>query len=86
MCAPISMLLCLPICASCAAVEPAVVVRPEMVKAQLPEALIVPCPPPDKRQWRTTRDIIATADAEAAALKTCSAQVDGIRAWSEGPK
>ncbi len=62
------------------------VVRPEMVKAQVPEALIVPCPPPDKRQWRTTRDILATADANEVALKTCSAQVEGVRAWSEGQK
>lgn len=52
----------------------------------MPEALIVPCPPPDKRQWRTTRDIIATADADAAALRQCSAQVDGIRQWSEAQK
>ncbi len=57
-----------------------------MVKVQVPEALIVPCPPPDKRRWRTTRDIIATADANEVALKTCSAQVDGVRAWSEGQK
>ncbi len=62
------------------------VVRPEVVEAQVPGALIVPCPLPDKRQWRTTRDVIATADADAAALKTCSAQVDGVRAWSEGQK
>lgn len=80
------MLLCLPICASCAAVKPAVVVRPELVKAQVPAALTVPCPAPDRRQWRTTRDIIATADADAAALRVCSAQVDGMRAWSEGQK
>lgn len=62
------------------------VVRPELVKAQVPAALIVPCPAPDKRRWNTTRDIVATADADAAALRTCSAQVEGVRAWSEGQK
>lgn len=60
--------------------------RPELVKVQVPAALMVPCPAPDKRQWRTTRDIVATADADAAALRTCSAQVEGVRAWSEGQK
>lgn len=49
----------------------------------MPEALVVPCPRPDARQWRTTRDIIASVDANEAALKTCSAQVDGVRAWDQ---
>jgi hypothetical protein len=62
------------------------VVAPRTVKVLPPAALTVPCPAPDRRPWRTTRDVIGTASANEAALKTCSAQVDGIRTWSEGPK
>lgn len=50
----------------------------------MPEAFLVPCPQPDRRQWRTTRDIIASVDANEAGLKACTAQVDGIRAWDQG--
>lgn len=75
--------MCLTIFAGCAAGKPAVVVAPMEVRPRVPAALTVPCPPPDRRQWRTTRDIIASVDSNEAALKTCAAQVDGIRAWDQ---
>jgi hypothetical protein len=80
----ISTLLCLPICASCTTTE--TIVAPRAVKVLPPAALTVPCPKPDRRPWRATRDIVGTATANEAALKVCSAQVDGIRSWSEGQK
>jgi hypothetical protein len=61
-----------------------VVVKPEVVKVHVPDAFTVPCPKPDRRQWRTTRDIIASVDANEAALKQCAAQIDGIRQWNAG--
>lgn len=77
------MALCLTIFAGCAGGKPAVVVAPMEVRPRVPAALIVPCPAPDRRQWRTTRDIIASVDSNEAALKTCAAQVDGVRTWDQ---
>lgn len=59
-------------------------VAPQEVRPRVPAALIVPCPPPDRRQWRTTRDIIGSVDANEASLKACAAQIDGVRAWDRG--
>lgn len=86
MSALISTLLCLPICASCTTTE--TVVSPRTVKISPPAALTEPCPKPDRRPWHTTRDIVGTAAANEAALKQCSAQIDGIREWfaASGPE
>lgn len=75
-------LLCLPIFASCTTTEREVTV-PKLVKVHVPAALKAKCPPADKRPWNTTRDIVGTASANAAALATCSAQIDGIREWDK---
>lgn len=77
------MLLCLLICAGCTTVAD-VVVSPTTVRAEVPAALIAPCAKPDRRPWRTTRDIVNTANANGAALETCGAQVEGVRAWNAG--
>lgn len=82
---PISTLLFLPIFASCASVKPSVVVKSEVVKVHVPDAFTVQCPKPDRRQWRTTRDVIASVDANEAALRQCAAQIDGIRQWNASP-
>lgn len=78
------MLLCLLTCASCTTVAERVVVKPTVLKAKVPAALIAPCPKPDRRKWKTTRDIVNTANANGAALATCAAQVDGVRKWNDG--
>jgi hypothetical protein len=82
MSAPFSILPCLLICASCATVKPQVVVKPVEVRRAVPAALLTPCPKPDRRAWRTTRDIVATADANEASLKQCAARVEGVRQWN----
>ena len=81
MSALISTLPFLPICASCTTTE--TVVAPQVVVARPPDALTAPCPKPDRRPWHTTRDVVGSATANEAALKQCSAQVDGIREWSK---
>lgn len=78
-------LLCLLPLAACTTAAD-VVVAPKMVRPEVPAALIASCPKPDRRPWRVTRDIVLTAAANEAALKQCSAQVDGVRAWNEGQK
>lgn len=59
---------------------------PKTVKLSVPPALIEPCPSPDRRKWSTVQDIVATANANEARLRACAAQVDGVRAWDQGPK
>ena len=54
-----------------------------MVKEKVPAALIKPCPPPYRKPIETTGGFIERGDQNEAALATCSAQVDGIRAWDQ---
>lgn len=59
-------------------------VEPKLVKVRVPAALIAPCAPVDKRPWKTTRDIIDTANANGANLAACGAQVSGVAQWDKG--
>lgn len=61
-------------------------VAPKPVVRHVPAALKQPCPKPDRRPWRTTGDIVASAGANEAALNVCAAQVDGVRAWDAAQK
>ena len=85
-CAPISVLLSLPILSGCLTSKPAVVTAPVVVRESVPAALVRPCPPGQRKPLVTTGDIINRLTYTEAALATCSAQVDGIRAWNEGQK
>ena len=79
-----SISLCLVSLVGCTTTE--TVVAPKTVKLSVPPALIEPCQKPDRRKWSTVKDIVATANINEARLNACSAQVDGIRAWNDGPK
>lgn len=63
-------------------VLPGVVVKTVVVKEKVPAALIKPCPPAYRKPITMTGDC-RRGDHNAAALATCSAQVDGIRAWDK---
>lgn len=78
------MMLCLLISAGCTTAAKPVVVEPKTIRLKVPAPLLVKCPDADNRSWKTTRDIIATATANGAALATCSSQVDAIRSWNSG--
>ena len=78
-----STLLCLTLCGGCTTVPPEVVVKTVVVKERIPAALIKPCPPPYRKPIETTGGFIERGDQNEAALATCSAQVDGIRAWDQ---
>lgn len=78
------MVLCLPILASCTTTE--TVVAPKAIVRHVPAALTQPCPPADRRPWKTTADIVASSNANEAALRACAAQVDGVRQWDEAQK
>lgn len=76
--------MCLLILAGCTTTE--TVVAPQAVKLAVPPALIEPCQKPDRRKWKTVQDIVDTANSNERRLNSCAAQVDGVRAWDEGPK
>jgi hypothetical protein len=63
-----------------------VVTAPQMIREQVPAALTRPCPKKRRGKLNTTADIVNRLTYTEGALDTCSAQVDGVRAWSEGQK
>lgn len=58
-------------------------VRTEIVRDKLPDALLAPVPPAWSKPVKTTGDFIERGDQDAAALRVCRAQVDAIRKWSD---
>jgi hypothetical protein len=79
-----SISLCLLISAGCTHTD--TVIAPTTVKLSVPPALIEPCQQPDRRKWSTVKDIVATANRNEQRLNACAAQIDGVRAWNDGPK
>lgn len=59
---------------------------PTVVREQVPAVLLRPCPGKQRKPLVTTADIVNRLTYTEAALATCSAQVEGIRQWSEGAK
>jgi len=61
-------------------------IRTEVVRENVPDALVRPCPP----RWRkaggpvATGDFVERGDHNEAALAACAAQVDSIRKWNDG--
>ena len=86
LCAIISLALCLPILTGCLTDKPTVVTAPQVIHDQVPGALTRPCPPKRRGHLRTTADIVNRLTYTEGALDTCSAQVDGVRAWNERQK
>ena len=78
-----STLLCLTLSGGCTTVPPEVITKTVVVKEKVPAALIKPCPPAYRKPITTTGGFVEQGDHNAAALATCSAQVDGIRAWDK---
>ncbi|SDP92617.1 hypothetical protein SAMN05428967_4487 [Phyllobacterium sp. YR620] len=78
-CASILMGLCLSLCAGCST-SPKAFQATKVVEVYPPAALMAPCPNP-YREVNTTGDLVNRLTATEGALKTCSAQIDGIRAW-----
>lgn len=59
---------------------PDVVVKPEIVPALPPLALLRPCPNPF-RLIDTTGQLVEQLTATRGALKACAAQVDALAQW-----
>jgi hypothetical protein len=57
------------------------VAPPEIIKERVPAVLLRPCPPAWHGTIRTTGDFVERGDTNEAALKVCSAQVEGTRKW-----
>lgn len=77
---------CLPILTGCLTSKPAVVTAPQVIREQVPAALTRPCPTKRRGPLKTTADIVNRLTWTEGALETCAAQVDGVRAWSEGQR
>ena len=77
---------CLPIWTGCSTVKPAVVTAPQVIRETVPAALVRPCPKKQRGSLKTTADVVNRLTYTEGALDTCSAQVDGVRAWSEAQK
>lgn len=80
---PISALLCLPILTGCLTNKPQVVTATTIIRDEVPAALLRPCPPRQRKPLVTTADIVNRLTYTEGGLAICSAQVDGIRKWSE---
>lgn len=78
--------LSLPILTGCLTSKPAVVAAPEVIREAVPAALIKACPPKQRGPLKTTGDVVNRLTYTEGALATCTAQVDGVRAWNEGQK
>lgn len=63
-----------------------VVTSTAIIREEVPAALLHPCPPKQRKPLVTTADIVNRLTYTEGALATCAAQVDGVRAWSEGQK
>lgn len=77
---------CLPILTGCLTAKPAVVTAPQVIRETPPASLTRPCPKKRRGKLTTTADIVNRLTYTEGALDTCSAQVDGMRAWSEAQK
>lgn len=86
MCGPIWLVAFLPILTACSTNRPALVTSSTVIREQVPAVLVRPCPPRQRKPLVTTADIVNRLTYTEAALATCSAQVDGVRAWGEGQK
>ena len=73
--------LSLPTFSGCST-APKIVSRTEMVVAEPPAQLLLPCPKP-YRPVTTTGGLVDQLTATRGALATCAAQVDGIRQWRD---
>lgn len=80
---PICLALCLPILTGCLTSKPQVVTATTIIRDEVPAALLRPCPPKQRKPLVTTADIVNRLTYTEGALATCTAQVDGIREWSE---
>lgn len=78
--------LSLPILTGCLTSKPAVVTAPEVIREAVPAALTKACPPKQRGPLKTTGDVVNRLTYTEGALATCTAQVDGVRAWNEGQK
>lgn len=83
---PILLAVCLPILTGCLTGKPAVVTAPQVIREQVPATLTRPCPTKRRGPLKTTADIVNRLTWTEGALETCAAQVDGVRAWSEGQR
>ncbi len=81
---PILLAACLPILTGCLTDKPAVVTATQVVRETVPAALLRPCPPKQRGKLTATSDIVNRLTYTEGALATCTAQVDGVRAWNEG--
>jgi hypothetical protein len=59
------------------------VTQHEIIQRKVPAALLKPCPKKQRKPLVTTGDIVNRLIYTEGALDTCSAQVDGIRAWDK---
>lgn len=78
-CAPILPLLFLTLCAGCST-APKAHQAPQVIKQLPPLALLTAIPDP-YRPVKTTGDIVNRLTATESALRVCTAQIDGVRAW-----
>lgn len=83
---PICLALCLPSLSGCLTGSERVVTSTAIIREEVPAALLHPCPPKQRKPLVTTADIVNRLTYTEGALATCAAQVDGVRAWSEGQK
>lgn len=62
------------------------VTAPQLIRETVPAPLVRPCPRKQRGPLKSTADIVNRLTWTEGALDTCSAQVEGIRAWNEAQK
>lgn len=73
------------ILSACTTTKPSVLIQNELIKGQVPPALLKDCPKPWGKEIRITEDFIKRGDVNEAALRKCAAQIAAIRKWDERP-